>query len=292
MASVNEPCSVCLHVSQNTVLTGTIPARSSKTLGVPSHLSYVVLAFDDVCSIRGLPHEGDLVIAIGTGTLNGLILTPFSRLHHVDLPSRLMNLDLLLPRSQTPKFDTKLTLNRTLSTAVPSPTSTPKRQSSCGDSSASARAACVIASSIRSWRFSSEYVVVRRVKFSANFRPLEATKRGRFGECLVLVGDKLISVGYLDVDWQSSRSCAYQLMDDDENLPILKREIYDQMLLASRDLIGSGADSSRSEILDSVGRSQSDIAILLAGAILLNDALDRDVVNEFDPLQGSCMVLA
>jgi hypothetical protein len=124
-------------------------------------------------------------------------------------------------------------------------------------------------------------------------RPIEAIKRGRFGECLVLVGGLLIPVGHLDVDWQSSRApvdCA----SDEDDVPLTKKDAYKKLKQASTALLGCSDSPSRSEIVKTVGLSQSDIAVLLAGAILLNDFHDagRDIGNPFDSLDAApCMVL-
>ena len=274
---------VYIIVSLEILVLGTIPARSSKTLVFARSLRVLLFVSDDISSIRDFPSEGAIVLEIVPSTLNRLIVTPFSRFHHTSLPSTIMNLDpIISPRVKTPKPDGKILLNRTLSTAVPSPISTPNRQPSSVSSSVTARAACVLASSLQSWRQSDDPIPAKKVLNSLLSRPLEAVKRGRFGECLVLVGGLMVSVGHLDVEWQSSRIPVD--FSDEYDVTLSKREMYRKLRAAAMNMLACGQDSSRSDILKSVGTNQSDMAILLSGAVLLNDVHDTSTNEVGNPL--------
>jgi hypothetical protein len=274
---------------------GTIPARSSKTLEFSTPSNNFIFTFDSVCSIRSIPTEGDIVIEIVPNTMNRLTVSSFSRFHHVSLPSVLMNLDALVPRVQTPKLEGKVALNRTLSTAVPSPISTPNRQPSVVSSAVTARAACVLASVLRSWRSSNETMRARKVILSPHSRPLEAVKRGRFGECLILVSGLMIPIGHLDIEWQWSRMPFDS--SDDEDQTISKREAYMKISDAAKTLLDCRREAlSRSEILEAVGPSQSDMSTLLAGALLLNELQDSSQKEQngvqFSIESPSCLVVS
>jgi hypothetical protein len=249
---------------------GTISARSSKSVVISAHSDRLIFTFDDTWSVRALPIEGDIVVEISENVMNGLKVTPFSRFHHLSLPSVLMNLDVLVHSVQTPKFDNKVALNRTLSTAVPSPVSTPSRQSTIVSSASAARTACLVASVIRSWRCSGEQIRARNLKSSGlSSRPFELVKRGRFGECLVIVSGLSIPVDHLDIEWQSIKHSSDSCNGPEVNLT--KSEAYSKFVTTAKTILNCSDNSSRSDILEAVGPYQSDMTILLAGAVLLNN---------------------
>ena len=255
------------RVSVTSPCLGTVPARSSKSLNLPVGIQSVIICARDIHSIRQLPVTRDIVIEMAAVGLASICISSFSRIHHVALPSLLMNLDSILPTSQTPRLDGKSALNRTLSTAVPSPNSTPSRQSSVVSPAAAARAACVMASVFRYWRNSEQPVTVKEL-IHGSVRRLEAVKRGRFGECIVIIGQICVSVGHLDIEWNGSRMPLEYTLGED--LVMKQRDVYAKLLCEAKAILECDNPSS-CEVLDIVGKGQSDISILLAGALVLND---------------------
>lgn len=255
---------------------GTIPARSSKSMRFSTGSQSVIVCARGIHSIRELPSTRDIVIEMSAVGLASVSISSFSRIHHVALPSLLMNLDALLPSSQTPRLDGKLALNRTLSTAVPSPNSTPSRQSSVVSPAAAARAACVLASVFRYWRNSDQPVSVKELIHGSS-RRLEAVKRGRFGECILIIDRICVSVGHLDIEWNGSRMPPEYVLGAD--IELKQRDVYAKLLCAAKAVLEFDSPSS-CEVLDKVGKGQSDITILLGGALVLNDIREVIPCNE------------
>ena len=177
-----------------------------------------------------------------------------------------MNVDALLPPT-TPRLDSKMLLNRTLSTAVPSPTSSPSRQLTESSPEEVARSACVIASCLRRWRNSPIEVQVQRVK-SGSAQFLNAFTVSRTGSCVVVVGGLAFWLGELEPNRYISQ-LPIEMCED--GIRMTQAELYSKTLAAARALMGS---ESVIEIPALVGAEETDIAKILAGAIMMNDYRD------------------
>lgn len=177
-----------------------------------------------------------------------------------------MNMDALLPPT-TPRFDSKAVLNRTLSTAVPSPTSSPSRQLTDAAPEEAARAACVIASCLRGWRHSCITMSVREVKSSV-YQSLVVFRPGRSVDCILVVDGLAFSLGPLDIDWPSVR-LPVELCD--EALEMCQSELYAKVVAGAKAVLGSDLAS---EVPRLVSIEETDISTVLAGAVLLSDCRD------------------
>ena len=206
------------------------------------------------------------MIEQSTGGLTGVRLCPFSSFHHVNLPSILMNVDALLPPT-TPKLDSKAVLNRTLSTAVPSPSSSPSRQLTESAPAEAARAACVIASCLRGWRNSDLSVPVRRATSAT--QPLCAFTRGRSEDCFVVAGGLAFALAGLEVEWQTSRLSLE--LSEDEELHMTQAELYSKVLASAKAVLDS---ETAADVPRLVAGEESDMSTVLAGAVLMNDSRD------------------
>lgn len=180
-----------------------------------------------------------------------------------------MNIDVLVSPVISPKDPAKV-LNRTVSTAVSSPKSSPSQIFKLASPAKAARAACLVSSHVLSWKFSNVSVPVFRVDPSIRrrLRPLEVFKRNRTGECLIVVGGLAVSIGHLETDWDDSAPWVDVLPDcgDDE---VTQREIYSKLVIASSLTLRN--PSSSIGILGAVGKDQTDMSLVLAGAVLLDN---------------------
>jgi hypothetical protein len=99
---------------------------------------------------------------------------------------------------------------------------------------------------------------------------------------MVIVGSHALSMGHLDIDWAGSRgSPEYALAQE---VVYNQAELYSELVDAARLTLGASPTVSSGEILNIVGKSQSDISSLLSGAILLNDS------REHVGMHPSCVV--
>ena len=205
------------------------------------------------------------------GSAHGVRVCPFSSMHHVGLPSLLMNVDAILSPVSTPR-EAKGSLNRTLSTVVPSPATTPRVTPRPQSGPVTARAACLVALTLRSWRGSRQLVQVSSLARSNHgLPPLTVVKRSRFDErCMLVVGGLAVPLGYLDTPWRD-RSVSVELSEAD---PIVmeERELYVKILSAAKAALACGsAPLSAQEVLLLVGKGQTNITVLLSGAVLLDE---------------------
>ena len=183
-----------------------------------------------------------------------------------------MNLDAILPRV-VPSKEVKTALNRTISTAVSSPRSSPSEASSSTPSPAeTARAACLISSNLQAWRFSKTEIprLIVDPEHRNSLRPLEVFKRGRFGECLVVVSGLAVSLGHLEADWE--KASGWVDIAPPDGTQISQDEMYEKLVSAACLTLGCCEGSlSYLDVLAAVGKKdQTDMAVVLSGALLLD----------------------
>jgi hypothetical protein len=214
------------------------------------------------------------VIESDETSMHGLRLSPFSPLHHVGIPSLLMNLDATVLTAATPKSMKSVLLNRSISTAVSSPRSTPSLTPKNAASSQAARGACLIAALIRSWRGNSGTMRVVHVTKTSDCRPLVIVRRRSFDDCLLIVGGIAVYIGAIDVDWINRD--AFAELDTSFEEYIVLADLYTKVMAAAKSSLSCFNDvPCSSEILALAGYSPNDMTLLLSAAIVLNDIRDN-----------------
>ena len=205
--------------------------------------------------------------------MHGLRLSPFSPLHHVGLPSLLMNLDVTVLTVGTPKTAKSVLLNRSLSTAVSSPRSTPPLTPKGVVCSNTVRSACLIASLIRSWRENPGIIGVIHVTKTNDYRPLVVVRRRSFDECLLAVGGIAVYIGPIDSNWVNKEVDIE--LDASSEQEIVLADLYTKVLAAARISLNCINDRPCiSEIIASVSSAHAEMNQLLSAAIMLNDIRD------------------
>ena len=102
-----------------------------------------------------------------------------------------------------------------------------------------------------------------------SLRPLEVFKRGRFGECLVVVNGLAVSLGHLDADWE--KASGWVDIAPPDGTQISQDEMYEKLVSAACLTLGCCEGSlSYLDVLAAVGKDQTDMAVVLSGALLLD----------------------
>lgn len=179
-----------------------------------------------------------------------------------------MNLDALLAQPAPPS-ESKNLLNRTISTAVSSPRSTPSLTPKNAAPSSAARGACLIASIVRSWRGSDQLIAVTHVLHASDPRALVVVRRREYDDSLLVVGGLAVYIGPIDTDWVDKEACVE--LDATSPLEISQGALYCKVVAAAIASLGCATDfPTSSEVMVLVGKGQTDMSKLLSGAIVLN----------------------
>ena len=255
---------------------GTIASKSSKSLCIPATETHILIVSKGSGCIRRTPDSNSLVIENDSWGVVGIQLSEFSPLFHVELPSFLMNLDAVLPPRRL-SSDSKFLLNRTASTSVPSPTSSPSMAAKFYSASETARVACLISSHLRSWRNSGTKVAVLCVDpvHRSSLRPLEVLRRGCFGECFLVMGGMAVSIGYLETtDWEEVVNEVDIFGSERDELS--QCQVYEKLLSAASLILGSA--SSDVDILAAVGDNSTNMSVVVSGALLLDKLREEGTI--------------
>ena len=185
-----------------------------------------------------------------------------------------MNVD-VLHFSMTNIGSDKWNLNRSISTAAQSPLPTPRNSQGCPFP---ARTACLLAASIKHWKYSSQSILVFPVVDLISSRCLDVVSLSPNQIC-VIVGGLLVP---LSVKHDQLETTVLNVEPIAPAVCTHEKTIYAKILAASREYLGCLEDVSSevTELLRQCGCK--DLTIMFSGAVILNDLRIMNKGNPFE----------